>query len=294
VKCSRNLGSRHQPDLPHPNRHPTYPKLLYNLTFTKESILGPKTSVVIVDVIFSLNARPHWVPIHRRHGVDLELPKPLHHHQNDCVSRLRPPALQFGLQLMHIGHNYISNMNTQLSPPRLSLSPGPLLAEASPQETPPPTPMPLPPEAIYSSKVELYTSIQAFAAQHSYAFYVRRSTKINNGLRSKITYNCDRYGLPLPENHPQNYLQARKRQTTTRKTGCQFSVLAVECSNTQWELRHRPGIEYSQHNHPPSDLISSHPAHRKLAQAEINQARSLHNAGTLSNILCPRRGLIYT
>ena len=45
-------------------------------------------------------------------------------------------------------------MNFQLSP-----SPLPSLAEV-----PQPTSMPLPPEAIYSSKEELYASIQAFAA----------------------------------------------------------------------------------------------------------------------------------
>jgi hypothetical protein len=139
--------------------------------------------------------------------------------------------------------------------------------------------MPLPPEAIYNSKEELYTAIQAFAAQHYYAFTIGRSKKINNGPRTKIIYNCDRYGLPPPNNGPQNHLQVRKRHTTTRKTNCQFSVLAVELSNTQWELRHKPAIENSVHNHPPSQSISSHPVHRKLAQAEINQAKSLPNAG---------------
>jgi hypothetical protein len=50
------------------------------------------------------------------------------------------------------------------------------------------------------------------------------------------------------------------------------------------EPEYRPGIEYSIHNHPPSQSISSHPVHRKLAQAEINQARSLHNAGKSSSM----------
>jgi hypothetical protein len=163
-------------------------------------------------------------------------------------------------------------MDFQLSP-----SPLPLLAEP-----PQPNSMPLPPEAIYNSKEELYTSIQAWAAQHYYAFCIGRSKKINNGPRIKIIYNCDRYGAQPPDNHPQHYLQARKRQTTTRKTGCQFSILAVQCANTEWELRYRPGIEHSIHNHPPSQAISSHPAHRKLAQGEINQAKALHNAGNLA------------
>jgi hypothetical protein len=129
-------------------------------------------------------------------------------------------------------------------------------------------------------------SIQAWAAQHHYAFRIIRSTKINNSVRTKILYSCDRCGPPPPVNHPQHSLQARKRQTATRKTGCQFSVVAVQCAETKWELRHRPSAEYSIHNHPPSQSISSHPAHRQLAQAEINQARSLHSAGK-SSILCP-------
>ncbi len=89
------------------------------------------------------------------------------------------------------------------------------------------TSMPLPPEAIYSSKEELSTSIQAWAASHHYAFCIGRSTKINKGPRIKITYNYDRYGPPPPDNHPQNHLQARKRQSSTRKTNYQFSVVAI-------------------------------------------------------------------
>jgi hypothetical protein len=162
-------------------------------------------------------------------------------------------------------------------PPQVLLSPSPglLLAEAPS----PPTSMPLPPEAIYSSREELYSSIQAWAAQHHYAFMIGRSNKINKGPRMKIFYNCDRYGPPPPDNHPAKHTQDRKRYTTTRKTNCQFSVVAIQYTDAHWELRHRPGIEYGIHNHPPSQSTSSHPAHRKLAQAELNQARSLYDTG---------------
>jgi hypothetical protein len=155
-----------------------------------------------------------------------------------------------------------------------------------PSQSPEPslTSMPLPPEATYSSKEELYASIQAWAAQHCYAFRIERSTKIHNTERTRIQYSCDRAGPAPPANHPQKSIQDRQRHTATRKTGYQFSIIAREGIDTQWELRHRPSKEYSVHNHPPSQSISSHPAHRKLAQAEINQARSLHNAGK-SNII---------
>jgi hypothetical protein len=167
-------------------------------------------------------------------------------------------------------------LSTSVSPllsPSLQPLPAPQLT------TPPPTSMPLPPEAVYSSKEELYRAIQAWAAQHHYAFRIGRSKTINNGPRVKIVYNCDRCGQPPPTHHPQKCLQARIRQTTTRKTDCQFSVLAVQCIDIKWELRHRPGANHSIHNHPPSQSASSHPVHRKLAQAVIDQARSLHNAG---------------
>jgi hypothetical protein len=88
--------------------------------------------------------------------------------------------------------------------------------------------MPLPPEATYNSKEELYASIQAWAAQYHYAFAIGRSKKINNGHRTKIFYNCDRFGAPPPDNHPKNYLHGRTKQTATRKTGYQFSVVAIQ------------------------------------------------------------------
>jgi hypothetical protein len=139
-------------------------------------------------------------------------------------------------------------MDTLLSPsllPSQSPEPSSLL----------PMPLRVPPQATYSSKEELYASIQAWAAQHRYAFRIERSTKIHNTERTRILYSCDRAGLAPPANHPQKSLQDRQRRTATRKTGCQFSIIAREGIDTQWELRHRPskpGVDYSLHNHPPS------------------------------------------
>jgi hypothetical protein len=138
-------------------------------------------------------------------------------------------------------------MDTQLSPlPLPSQLPEPQPAEAASSTTS----MPLPPEAIYSSKEELYASIQAWAAQYYYAFIIGRSNKIHKGPRIKIFYNCDRYKPPPPDNHPQNYLQCRQRHTTTRKTNCQFSVVAIQYTDTQWELHHRPGVASTSRDKP--------------------------------------------
>jgi len=141
--------------------------------------------------------------------------------------------------------------------------------------------MPPPPEAEYSSQKELYSSIQEWAAQNGYAFTISRSKKI--GLRTKVIYACDRRGKPTRTNQEQEEeLQGnrrRKRRTGSRKTGCLFSVTAVEVSSTRWELRYREGIT-TVHNHPPSAL-ESHPVHRKLKQEELNQVKLLQESGKL-------------
>ena len=173
-------------------------------------------------------------------------------------------------------------LSISLSPPEavrrvtISVSPPP-----APEPLPPPvTQLPPPPEATYSSKDQLYESIQAWAAQYHYAFRIIRSKDVQNGLRRRIVYGCDRAGAPPPENHPQGRPQARKRHRTTRKTGCQFSIIAIELSDKTWELRHREGAQYNTHNHPPSHSSTSHPAHRKLAQEDKNKAKELYKAGT--------------
>ena len=147
----------------------------------------------------------------------------------------------------------------------------------------------------------IYTSVRTNLKDTYYSILILVRTAVRSSqvartevrtVRAKILCTiaytgCDRAGLAPPANHPQKSLQERQRRTATRKTGCQFSVIAREGIDTQWELRHRPskpGTEYGIHIHPSSQSISSHPAHRKLAQAEINQARSLHNTGK-SNII---------
>ena len=132
--------------------------------------------------------------------------------------------------------------------------------------------MPPPLEAIYSSKEELYTSIQAWATQYGYAFSIGRSKKI--GFRTKIFYNYDRYGLP-----PQEPIGGRKSRTASRRTDCLFSIVAVEQSTRQWELRYKEGESIRTHNHPPSDSITSHPTQRKLKQEELNQVKAIYKAG---------------
>ncbi|KAI0995559.1 hypothetical protein K3495_g12619 [Podosphaera aphanis] len=62
------------------------------------------------------------------------------------------------------------------------------------------TSMPLSPEAVSKSRDELYSSIQAWASRYLFAFRIERSKKINNGVRTRIIYSCDRAREVPPKN----------------------------------------------------------------------------------------------
>jgi hypothetical protein len=112
----------------------------------------------------------------------------------------------------------------------------------------------LPPVATYPSQEALFQSIQAWAEQHGYCFTILRSTE--QASKKTITYACNRCGRPPPVNRPQtdkHRPQARIRNTTSFKTDCKFSILAVELNSGDWELRHRLDPQSATHNHVLSD-----------------------------------------
>ncbi|KAF6514274.1 hypothetical protein HZS61_006530 [Fusarium oxysporum f. sp. conglutinans] len=82
----------------------------------------------------------------------------------------------------------------------------------------------MPPEGQYSSREELVTAINAWAAPRGYAFSVKSSVVTPSG-RTRVIYSCDRGAGKAPKVKPAN---ERKRKTTTRRTGCQFSIAAKE------------------------------------------------------------------
>lgn len=131
----------------------------------------------------------------------------------------------------------------------------------------------LPPEGEYESRDATLKAINAWAAPRGYAFINGRSTKEKSG-RQTVTYLCDRRSKP-PDTSTQ-----RKRKTTTRATGCEFSVLAKESlDKTTWALKHRSDLRFSSHNHEPSQHPSAHPAHRTFSEGELSQLKNLVTAG---------------
>lgn len=130
----------------------------------------------------------------------------------------------------------------------------------------------LPPEHEYCSRDVLNAAINAWAAPRGYAFVTGKSKKTQSGRRIGF-FGCDRGGVPP------NPSIKRQRSTTSRRTGCPFSVLAKESLDRKmWSLTHRPGIKFARHNHEPSTNISA-PVHRQLSRADRSTVKNLANAG---------------
>ncbi|KAF4460349.1 transposase, partial [Fusarium albosuccineum] len=134
----------------------------------------------------------------------------------------------------------------------------------------------LPPEKQYNSREEVYAAINDWASTRGYAFSVGRSRKTANG-RVLVTYSCDRGAGRTPTPKP---AKDRKRDTSTRRTGCLFSVIAKEslCGAT-WSLRHHPGVQFGQHDHKRSISPLAHPSLRKLSRQDGSTVQQLTNAG---------------
>jgi hypothetical protein len=169
------------------------------------------------------------------------------------------------------------NQTSQPSEPR-PLSPSPL--PPSPLLPSPPLPPPtstfemlaLPPEATYPTREALYEAIQSWAKPRGYAF-TGGSSKKTSSRRIKAYYLCDRCPPPPPAK------EDRIRDTATRGTSCSFSVIALQISLTEWELKYRPGIQYNTHNHEPSHHPSAHSSHRQLSITAQNITQSFFKAG---------------
>jgi hypothetical protein len=152
----------------------------------------------------------------------------------------------------------------------------------------------LPPLATYPSREALFETIQAWAKPRGYAFINGKSKKTASG-RCKVYFACDRRP-PIRPNIGQN----RVRNTQSRGSGCQFSIVGIESPlDLGWEVRYRPGAEFNTHNHTPSKSPTAHITYRRLSIAAQNTAKQLCLAGvqprntlTLMHQIAPETPLI--
>lgn len=116
----------------------------------------------------------------------------------------------------------------------------------------------LPAELTYHTRDEAYKAINVAAAQHGYAFITSRSFQTSSGLTTAL-YMCDRGGRAADPNRV-----LKRQRAASRRIGCNFSVYVKERRDGTWQLKHRMGPQFSQHNHAPSTDIYAHRVHRAL------------------------------
>jgi hypothetical protein len=109
----------------------------------------------------------------------------------------------------------------------------------------------LPPEGIYESRESLFNTINSWAKPRGYAFTTGKSLKTPND-RVRVIFACDR------NKPPPSASTERVRRTSSRRTGCKFSVLAKQSlDGSTWVLSHRPDDECAKHNHARSSDVNS-------------------------------------
>jgi hypothetical protein len=132
-------------------------------------------------------------------------------------------------------------------------------------------------EASFATFEELLASVNAWGLPRGYACVIGRSKRKGKCAFKKVLLSCDKGGTGknrmLPLDHP-----LRKRHTTSRKTGCPFSLYAIETA-TEWILKYRPDAICNTHNHPPSKGAIDHPAARRLDKAAVAAVKALKEAG---------------
>jgi hypothetical protein len=88
----------------------------------------------------------------------------------------------------------------------------------------------MPPKDFYATEAEMFNDIQAWLAQHAYAFQKGRSRQISKNC-IKVVYKCDCAGKLLALNCQRDELQRpydRICNTSSKKTGYEFSVNSVQ------------------------------------------------------------------
>ncbi|KFY68826.1 hypothetical protein V496_00781 [Pseudogymnoascus sp. VKM F-4515 (FW-2607)] len=137
--------------------------------------------------------------------------------------------------------------------------------------------MEAPPETSFPTFEALLQSVNAWGLARGYACVIGRSKKKNRIGLKKVLLTCDKGGTSkhnmLPVDSP-----VRRRATTSRKTGCQFSLYAIE-TTMEWLLKYRPDGLFCVHNHGPSKGAIDHPAARRLDRTAVAAVKALRDAG---------------
>ena len=142
-------------------------------------------------------------------------------------------------------------------------------APSDSSQTPPPlgslAPMP---SSDFDTRDELLMSAKDWAASQGYAIVIARS-RLN-----RLWIKCDRGGTY--ENRRNITQEQRKRKRgDSRLLGCPFRMLATVKKDGRWRVE----TESAEHNHPPSEDLTSHPTLRRMTQSQLEKVHEMFEAG---------------
>jgi hypothetical protein len=119
------------------------------------------------------------------------------------------------------------------------------------------TPAPLGPpleEAIYADAKAVQAALQSHARDNGYGISIASSKK------DKVYYGCAKGGKYRDRKDPDTHESKRRKNTSTMKTDCRFSVVAKKCPDGEsgWKIE----VQNNDHNHGPMAAASALPQHR--------------------------------
>ena len=121
-------------------------------------------------------------------------------------------------------------------------------------------------DSVHSFYEEAYATLTTHALQNGYGFKLQQSRPYNSSFKTYFNYRCDK---------SRTYnSQATIRQTSTRTTGCSFSVVITQASD-QWKLL----AKKSYHNHTSSLNLMTHNVHCRRTQAQKDTIHLMSKAG---------------
>jgi hypothetical protein len=125
-----------------------------------------------------------------------------------------------------------------------------------------------PTNSTYDTFDEAYAALKEHGIENGYGFLCHRSKPHGSDVKTSYWYRCDRFRKYTS--------QATVRKTSTRTTGCPFSI-SIKQAGSQWKLQ----LLQSSHNHPRSVHPSAHNVYRKRTPAQKESIRAMRLAGSM-------------
>lgn len=113
--------------------------------------------------------------------------------------------------------------------------------------------------------------VKFYELNRGFAIIKGRSLRAKTGSLdfNRVWLMCDRRGAFTSRRNG-------TRETSSRKTGCRFTVVAFRLPDESWEVF----IKHPEHNHPPTDDMSAHPSTRLTMPNSKSIIESASRAGT--------------